>query len=182
MNREIKFRAWIEPYGTRITGKMVYLPLAGLGYYDFEGSWSLAFSVDAYDGFNAHERYESIKPEFHLMEFTGLLDKNGKEIYEGDIVKYSIKKRFCKNTNCDEQLVQGIDRFCKRCGSKLEEDDFITIAKVVYDKAGFAYRNEVDDEHYVSWACHANEKFIAWVEVIGNIYESKPQEDNDGRK
>lgn len=64
--REIKFRAWDGD-------KMRYNVLAGHGDYVAE-----------------HED-DSIwwwhEPPKAIMQFTGLLDKNGKEIYEGDIVE-----------------------------------------------------------------------------------------------
>lgn len=61
--REIKFRAWYN-------GQM----------HDVTGYWWEEM------GYNSHDLNEGF--DHPLMQFTGLKDKNGVEIYEGDIVEH----------------------------------------------------------------------------------------------
>jgi uncharacterized phage protein (TIGR01671 family) len=64
--REIKFRAW--------DGKTMFFNVLAGGYEDTVPSVHIA-----------SKGWVNVDP-YNLMQFTGLLDKNNKEIYEGDIL------------------------------------------------------------------------------------------------
>lgn len=98
---EIKFRAWL-PHAEH---KMYYDIGVVRGKPYFENTRLV------YESSHKTLRKGDNKPkwEYHLMQYTGLKDKNGKEIYEGDIVHHG------KNTISEVKFKDGAFTIAETC-------------------------------------------------------------------
>lgn len=144
--RTLKYRAYIKPL-KRYAEK--YETILYHHQCNMEPTWTVNISPEEYYG----------DEELVIEQFTGLSDRNGKEIYEGDIVKAKIQGFWetGPNTICEGKAQWNLEVVYNE--SRYMDVFHILGSKNAPDRIYYLFEDKLSD-----------------IEVIGNIHESNMEE------
>lgn len=129
MNRELKFRVWNQDTNSYIKKYDQYFRETGL------------YIVDVWADLNP----EAYRRRFLVFQQSiGLKDKNGKDIYEGDLIQYKNNSSY---------------------------DNFVFVVRWSDDMLGYIFQAESGDILENDWSPQGNR--FNNLEIVGNIFEEQ---------